>query len=158
MNNEDLNYYNRMIANFHEYIQDREHEGAKSIMSFIVSTHVDNIVAFEATKTDSSESLYQQDKLNEITSLLQSVQQSYPYYFPALDLQDLDAIKVYHQKYMDELLEDEDFARDMGVEPRKTASIYDDDDDVYEMAEYDEEAELDMMFPNREDDDNWDDF
>lgn len=156
MSNEDLNYYNRMIAEFRQYIEDREHEGAKSIMSFIVSTHVDNIVVFDAKKSDSSEALNQQKELNEITSLLWSVQQRYPHYFPALDLQDMDAIKVYHQKYMDELLEDEDFARDMGVEPRKVTSIYDDDDN--EMVEYDEEAELDMMFPNRADDDDWDDL
>lgn len=78
--------------------------------------------------------------MNAIIELLLQVQQNYPFYFPKIDLNDISSIQAYHQKNMEE---------EMFLEYNEEA------DD--EWGEYDEEAELDMMFPNREDDD-WDDY
>lgn len=140
MNAKDLNYYKRKLRYFNEFAQERNHEGAIEVIRYVVSAFAENVFAFEEQKTNGLVSNPTQDELNAIIELLLQVQQNYPFYFPKIDLNDISSIKAYHQKNMEE---------EMFLE-------YNEEDDD-EWGEYDEEAELDMMFPNREDDD-WDDY
>ncbi|MFZ4263826.1 hypothetical protein ACFRAE_17450 [Sphingobacterium sp. HJSM2_6] len=128
----DKTFYYDILFDFSHLIEIGEYQEAKSKLKHLVSEHIEALLGY--SKMDKNDLNFDSIglDLDVMTNRLMLVQKDYASYFPSVDFKNLDSIQAYYDNQFIEFPDDEDDE------------------------EYDEKSILDMMFPNRDEDDEED--
>lgn len=130
--------------------------GAQMSLEYLLKDFLSDGKLLSINNPNLSEVVEGRSTFNRIHQLLIELQNEHPQIFPRFNL--MTELEEYIEKVSDDGIVDFDFKYDHIFEDTLYGGIdlSEIDDPEDDELEYDEDAELDMMFPNKEDDDCWD--
>lgn len=152
----DKAHYLTSIALIRKDIKTNDLHGAQMSLEYLLKDFLSDGKLLAINNPNLSESVEGRNTFNRIHQLLIELQNEHPQIFPRFNL--MTELEVFIEKVSEDGIVEFNFIYDYTFEDTLYGSVDLSGIDEYENygLEYDEEAELDMMFPNKEDDDSWD--